>query len=170
MIIDLANLGNSVKKIELSFDQPDIDLEGELVTLEGVTHFSGETEKIGSRGRVRGEISTDVSFECTRCLEPIPRHLQIPFEAVFIDAAEEDTSSEKEVADEQLDESLVEDGRVDMAEVVREQILLAIPEQIFCRDDCRGLCAKCGANLNLIDCKCADDDIDPRWAALRNLR
>jgi uncharacterized protein len=74
------------------------------------------------------------------------------------------------VTDEALDESLVENGLIDTAEVVREQILLAIPDQVFCREDCKGLCPKCGANLNLIDCKCSDDDIDPRWAALRNLK
>ena len=170
MIIDLANLGNSIKKIELSFEPSEIDLKGELVKMDGTTRIRGETEKIDSRGRLRASISTDVNFECTRCLDPIARHLDIPFEAVFVDSADEDTAAEKEVADEHLDESLVENGKIDIAEVVREQILLAIPEQIFCTDDCRGLCAKCGENLNLIDCMCADNDIDPRWAALKNLK
>ena len=170
MIIDLANLGNTAKTVEVSFEPVEIDLASELVTLTGKTTFSGETERIDSRGRVRGTINADVSLDCTRCLEPIAKHLVIPFEAVFVDSSEEDTAAEKEVGDEQLDESLVENGQVDMAEVVREQILLAMPEQIFCREDCLGLCPKCGSNLNLIDCKCADDEVDPRWAALKNLK
>ena len=58
----------------------------------------------------------------------------------------------------------------DSVEVVREQILLAMPEQVFCWEDCKGLCPKCGTNLNLIDCKCADDEVDPRWAALKSLK
>ncbi|MEO7658752.1 MAG: DUF177 domain-containing protein, partial [Pyrinomonadaceae bacterium] len=90
--------------------------------------------------------------------------------AVFIDSGKQSTDYVAEVSDEALDESLVEDGKIDMAEVVREQLLLVQPEQIFCREDCKGLCPQCGANLNLIDCKCADDDIDPRWAALKNLK
>ena len=170
MIIDMANLGSTAKMVEVSFEPADIDLAGELVTLTGKTTFGGQTERIDSRGRVSGMIDADVVFDCTRCLEPIAKHLEILFEAVFVDASEEDTSAESEIADELLDESLVEDGKIDMAEVVREQILLAIPEQIFCREDCKGLCPQCGANLNLINCKCADDAIDPRWAALKSLK
>jgi uncharacterized protein len=94
----------------------------------------------------------------------------LPFRAIFVDSADEDVNAEAEVSDDALDESPVADGRIDMAEVVREQLLLAMPEQIFCREDCLGLCPKCGSNLNLIDCKCADDEIDPRWAALKNLK
>ena len=58
---------------------------------------------------------------------------------------------------------------IDLAEIAREQILLELPQQFFCKDDCRGLCEKCGRNLNLKDCDCEDDEIDPRWAALKNL-
>jgi len=57
-----------------------------------------------------------------------------------------------------------------MADVIREQILLATPEQVYCRDNCEGLCPKCGENRNLINCNCSDDDIDPRWAALKDLK
>jgi uncharacterized protein len=45
-----------------------------------------------------------------------------------------------------------------------------LPEQAFCREDCRGLCEKCGANQNLIDCKCEEKEIDPRWQGLRELK
>jgi uncharacterized protein len=57
-----------------------------------------------------------------------------------------------------------------LTELVREQILLAVPEQVFCREDCKGLCLKCSANRNLIDCNCEEKEIDPRWAALKNLK
>lgn len=170
MIIELANIGTTSKKIELGFDPAEIDLEGELVTLKGKTVITGETQRTGERATIQGTISTDVSLDCTRCLEPLAKHFHIPFKAIFVDASEEDTNAEAEIGDEQLDESLVKDGRIDMAEVVREQILLALPEQVFCRDDCKGLCPKCGASLNLIDCNCADDEIDPRWAALKSLK
>ncbi len=170
MIIDPANVGTTAKKIDLTFDPAEIDLEGEIVSLTGKVAFSGETQRLGERAHVRGAINSDVLLDCTRCLEPIAKHLEIPFDAVFVDASEEETNAEAEVADGELDESLVEDDKIDMTEVVREQILLAVPEQIFCREDCKGLCPQCGANLNLIDCKCAGDDIDPRWAALKNLK
>jgi uncharacterized protein len=59
---------------------------------------------------------------------------------------------------------------LDLTELAREQILLNLPSQVFCREDCQGLCQKCGANLNLIDCSCEESEVDPRWAALRNLK
>ena len=59
---------------------------------------------------------------------------------------------------------------LDLKEIIREQILLNLPEQVFCTPDCKGLCPKCGANRNLIDCNCNETEIDPRWAALKNLR
>jgi uncharacterized protein len=48
-------------------------------------------------------------------------------------------------------------------------LILETGEPVLCKEDCQGLCLKCGSNLNLIDCKCEDEQIDPRWAALKNL-
>ena len=79
------------------------------------------------------------------------------------------SDDEREVSVEELDTAVLEGYDLDLKEVVREQILLALPEQAFCREDCKGLCEKCGANRNLIDCKCTESDIDPRWSALKNL-
>src|SRR5258708_29218883 len=146
MIIDLVNFGNVAKKIDLAFDPGEIDLEGEIVSLAGRAAFSGEMQRLDEKAHVRGIINADVSLNCTRCLDPIAKHLEIPFHAVFVDATYEETNSEAEIADELLDESLVLDGKIDMAQVVREQILLAVPEQIFCREDCKGLCRQCGGN------------------------
>jgi len=170
MIIDLANVGTTAKKIDLTFDPAEIDLEGELVSLSGKIAFGAETQRLDDKAHVHGLINADVSLACTRCLEPIAKRLEIPFHAVFVDANEEYPNAEAEIADDLLDESLVEDGSINVADVVREQILLATPEQVFCDPGCKGLCPQCGANLNLIDCKCADDDIDPRWAALKSLK
>lgn len=170
MIIDLASIGTSRKAVELDLGPTGIDLDGESVSLTGLLSFKGETERVNGRAHVRGSIDADVAVDCTRCLEPVAQHLAIEFDDVFVEAAAEPVDPESHVEDDELDESLVEDGRIDIADVVREQILLAVPLQIFCSDDCKGLCPQCGGNLNLIDCKCADEDIDPRWAALKNLK
>jgi len=170
MIVELASIGKTPKTIEEKFEPDDIDLSGENVSLRGPVTFTGETVQAASRAHVRGRLEADVALDCVRCLEPVEQHLDIELDSIFVDAAEETDRTEVEVTDEALDESLVENGLIDTAEVVREQILLAIPDQVFCSEDCKGLCPKCGANLNLIDCKCSDDHMDPRWAALKNLR
>ena len=58
---------------------------------------------------------------------------------------------------------------IDISEDVRQTILLAVPLKLLCRDDCRGLCAGCGANLNTEACRCEAADTDPRWDSLRSL-
>jgi uncharacterized protein len=170
MIIDLDSVGNVPKVIEAVFEPANFDLEGENVELTGPVKFSGEAQLQALRVHIRGTVTADVLFECTRCLEPVAKHLEVPFESVFVDSAYEPNAKELEATDAALDESLVEGGEIDLKEVVREQILLAVPIQIFCREDCKGLCPKCGANLNLVNCNCSDDEIDPRWAALKSLK
>ena len=170
MIIELANVGMVAKKIELEFEPSEIDLDGEDATLTGKAVFGGEAQQIDGKVHVRGTVIADVSIDCTRCLESVAKRIEVSFDDIFVDLSEEPDADEIEVSTSELDESLVLDGKIDIAEVVREQILLALPDQVFCREDCKGLCPKCGANRNLIDCKCADDEVDPRWAALKNLR
>lgn len=169
MTIDLASVGVEPKKIDVAFDRSEIDFEGENATLAGDVLFKGETYLIDGKVHIRGNMNAEVSVDCTRCLEPAVKYIDVSFDDVFVDAAQESKTSETEVGIENLNESLVQEGRIELAEVIREQILLALPDQVFCREDCKGLCPKCGANLNLIDCKCADDGIDPRWAALKKI-
>jgi uncharacterized protein len=58
---------------------------------------------------------------------------------------------------------------IDVDEIVKEQILLAVPTRMLCREDCKGICPECGADKNTGECNCVTDEIDPRWAALKDL-
>jgi uncharacterized protein len=170
MIIDLSSVRSERKKIERTFGVEEIDLDGEDVKLTAPVEVVADISKIDKKTSLGGTITTAISRDCTRCLEPVTGGLMFEFATSFLDAAEEDAKADAEVDPEDLDVSLVEDGKVSLADIVREQILLALPIQNFCREDCKGLCQKCGANLNLIDCKCSGEDIDPRWAALKSLK
>ncbi len=169
MIIDLASVGKNPKTIELEFEPANIDLDDGMQLAENAA-FNGEISRDGTRTRVKGNITTVVSTDCSRCLEPVAKDIDLEFEAVFVDAADEPTDDEIEVTVEELDESLIADDQIDMSEVVREQLILAMIEKVLCKEDCKGLCPQCGGNRNLIDCKCEENVIDPRWAALKNLK
>jgi uncharacterized protein len=168
MKIVLANVGVSPKPVREEFAPESIDLDGEAV-MDGPAEIDAQYYDQDGKVRLAGKILADVTVECTRCLEPQEKSLEIDFAAIFVDADKEQTDEEREVEPEALDESLVIGGEVDTAEVVREQILLALPEQVLCKDDCLGLCPICGENKNLIVCSCGRDEIDPRWAALKEL-
>ncbi|MBV9215208.1 MAG: DUF177 domain-containing protein [Acidobacteria bacterium] len=168
MIIELASVQVSPKKIEEKFAPDEIHLEGEG-RLIGQAAVSGKVFRDGDKVHVSGAISANVELACTRCLEPVEHHLDIAFDDVFVEAASETRDEETELSPDAMNESLVVGGKVDLAETVREQIILELPDPVLCSEDCKGLCPKCGENRNLIDCKCESDDIDPRWAALKNL-
>jgi uncharacterized protein len=120
--------------------------------------------------RVAGEFSTKVELLCARCLEPIARDVAKKFDLLYrpqgADAGKAElsvTAAEAEVSYYQGDELLLED-------VLREQVLLALPLKAICREDCKGLCPHCGKNLNQEQCNCAEPLEDPRWAALKDIR
>lgn len=170
MIIELFSVKDSPHKFEFLFAPEEIELEQENVKLIENVKIIGELTKGIVRIETHGTIRAKAEIECTRCIQPIEKELEIPFKASFIAPEHFTEAKEAELHESDLDVSVYEDDKIDLTELVREQIILNLPEQIFCREDCKGLCAKCGENRNLIDCKCEEKEIDPRWAALKNLK
>ena len=120
--------------------------------------------------RVAGEFSTRVELPCARCLEPVSCDVSKKFDLLYrpqgSDAGKEElsvTAAEADVGYYQGEGLLLED-------VLREQVLLAIPLKTICREDCKGLCPHCGKNLNVDPCNCAEPMEDPRWSALKDIR
>ncbi len=169
MVIELESITRDPKVVALTVAAGGIDLEIDGTTLKRDIEFEGSTERIAEKAHLRGRFTTETEIECARCLEPVTKSLEIEFDDVFVDPANEGVADEMAVAEADLNESIAIDGKIDVAEVIREQIILTLPEQTFCRADCKGLCPKCGENLNLIDCNCTESESDPRWAALKNL-
>ena len=170
MIIELFNVKNSPHEFEFSLAPTEIELEQPNARLIDNVKTVGELTKGIAQIDVEGVISAKAEIECTRCLEPFEKDLEIPFKASFVTPEHFTEEKEAELNEADLDVSVYEDDKIDLSELVREQIILNLPEQFFCSEDCKGLCDKCGANRNLIDCKCIEKEIDPRWAALKNLR
>lgn len=115
-----------------------------------------------------GQADCRVTGECARCLEDYGFEIAVPFSFVMVPHAELREGDEAEEEDVHL--SYYRGPEVDLWPLVREQIILALPTQPLCRDDCRGLCAQCGANLNVTTCACPASAGDPRLAVLRGLR
>jgi DUF177 domain-containing protein len=120
--------------------------------------------------RIKGDLSTRLELTCARCLEPVTLDVKRDFELLYrplgSDAGREElsvTAAEAEIGYYQGDGLLLED-------VVREQVLLAVPLKAICREDCKGLCPHCGKNLNSGTCSCEEPVDDPRWAALKEIR
>ncbi|HEX8249720.1 MAG TPA: DUF177 domain-containing protein [Pyrinomonadaceae bacterium] len=167
MIIDLIQLTEP----EIAFDfttQPDLEEESARITKPVKT--VGRLRKGIVQVDVEGRISGEIEAECTRCLRGVTHQLDTPFKAAFVTEENYTSEREAEVRRDDLDVSIYDGEKIDLTDLVREQILLDLPTQILCREDCRGLCQRCGANLNEVNCDCEETETDPRWAALKNLK
>ena len=126
----------------------DIDLRLEAV-MEGVL--------------VTGTAEADLEGECSRCLEPIEDTVHVDLQELFV---YDDPGHERRGDDQDDDVSRLEDDLIDLEPLLRDAVVLALPFQPLCRDDCPGLCAECGARLADDPDHRHDAPIDPRWAAL----
>lgn len=120
-------------------------------------------DNLESRFVLRGELVARGTATCDRCLGSFPLVFPVPVELVILRDAggehDDDDAGDTPVIHQRQ-------GEVDLTEAMREAVALAVPIQHVCRDDCRGLCATCGADLNRETCDCPQDDVDPRWAGL----
>ena len=111
-----------------------------------------------------GTISLKVMIPCARCLTEVETPLEISFDE------EADMKLSEEARKEALDESIYIHGyELDIDQLVYGEALLAWPVSVLCREDCRGLCKRCGQNLNLRTCSCEQSDLDPRMAKIRDI-
>lgn len=170
MIVDLKTLEDLQSSFNLELKPEEIDLENESAKLTGKVRAEGIISKGLAETEIRGEIRAEAEIDCSRCLKTVETALKIPFKVGLVRMENFSEKGEKELDTDDLDVSVIEDDLIDLKELVREQIILALPAQVFCREDCKGLCRICGADKNLVNCKCEDEEVDPRWSALKDLK
>lgn len=168
MNIDL-NSFDSEKAIDVTLPADAIDLELANARVTGPVAIGGIAIKTSEGVALTGRLSGSVEIECDRCLEAVERPFDIELDLEFAPTEQLEGDANLELHSEDMKVDAIEGSQIDLVQIAREQILLDLPQQFFCKDDCKGLCEKCGTNLNLKDCDCEDDEIDPRWAGLKGL-
>ena len=171
MRIEVDRLSERGEAFAHTYAPGELALEEEGLSLTVPVSVEGRATRKGSEVRLRGRIRTTVEVACDRCLRPVPFAVEEEFD-VRLEPAETETESEEqaELQPEDLDVSVYEGDAVDVDELAREQILLALPTRLHCREDCKGLCPTCGADLNETNCACEQKQTDPRWAGLAALK
>lgn len=170
MIIDLIAMENSPHRFAAAVAPAEIDLESEGVVLKNAARIEAVVTRHIAQADVEGKISVEAELECSRCLLSVGKNLEFSFSIGFVAPEHYSAAKELQLRADDLEIAVLDDNKIVVAELVREQILLNLPEQIYCRENCQGLCPQCGENRNLIDCKCEEKEIDPRWAALKDLK
>jgi uncharacterized protein len=106
---------------------------------------------------VTGPVSGVMKLSCARCLKPFEQGFEVQVQELYAAGAEPED-----------DEYPLVEGQVDLEPLIRDVVVLAMPFAPLCRPDCKGLCARCGGDLNLGECTCPPE-ADPRWAPLADL-
>jgi uncharacterized protein len=172
MLITLQELELHDVQFKVDIPAGEIDYDGKVMQAS-VLHSEGAAKLLDhSLGeiRVQGNLKVIVGATCDRCLEAVTLPIENHFDLVYMPSAEAAKGGEDEI-----DEAGVEIGYYDsrglaVNDVLREVVLLALPMQLVCGEECKGICAMCGQNRNQRECHCHPEPPDDRWNKLKSLR
>jgi uncharacterized protein len=162
MIIKISNLSNG----EHSFV-----FEDKVDVLDLVKPFYGKYKSIVALNKLHDQLIISVSsdfkvkYQCDRCGCDFKSTLKSDYKMVYL-------MNEKPEETDSINVSYLsrDADKIDLKNDVREFALLSVPMKTLCKDDCKGLCSKCGTDLNKEQCKCTNEEIDPRWKPLMELK
>ena len=120
--------------------------------------------------RLRGRVTGRLDLACARCLEPVAQDVKREFELLYRPLGADAGRDELSVTDAEAEIGYYEGDGLLLEDVLREQVLLAVPLKVICRDNCKGFCPRCGKNLNQEPCSCTAPIEDPRWEGLKEIR
>jgi len=146
-----------------NFSQIDFDFERPLQSEVRVW-------KAGPSVLIRGRVETALRLQCVRCLKEFSFPISSTFELTLLPLKETPTLEEVELGGEDMESSFYEAGEIHLSEIACEQIFLEIPFKRLCQEDCKGLCPKCGKDLNVCSCECAKEEFVSSFSALQKLK
>jgi uncharacterized protein len=169
LVLDTRELGRrpgSERRLTLTAPAPaDLGIEVLRVPEGSPIEFDMRLEAVVEGVLVTGTARAGLIGECVRCLEEISREITADFQELFVYDDEDSAGEETEDGET----SRLEGDLLDLEPVLRDAVVLALPFQPLCQDDCPGLCAECGARLADDPEHDHEEQIDPRWAALQKL-
>ena len=177
LVFDTHELGRrpgALQRLTRTVDAPkDLGIQGVIGVPEGApVELELRLESVMEGVLVTGTSRAVAKGECVRCLEPLELELEAEFQELFSYPDADDRGRPKadpaDDAEEDEDMFFIEDGLFDLEPVLRDAVVLALPMQPVCQDDCPGLCSQCGARL-ADDPDHHHDAVDIRWAALQGL-
>ncbi|MGB7924693.1 MAG: DUF177 domain-containing protein [Pyrinomonadaceae bacterium] len=171
MRIELDKLDETGGQFAHAYEPEELLLDDEHARLTGAPEISGRARLAGGQVRLRGSITARAEVDCDRCLKAVEIPVETRFDVTYAPAADYTAETEAaELQEEDLSLSVFDGESIDIDELVREQVLLALPARALCREECHGLCPICGADRNQDACACEAKEVDPRWSALKDLR
>ncbi|HEX6501268.1 MAG TPA: DUF177 domain-containing protein [Micromonosporaceae bacterium] len=162
---DLPRRPGAMRAVQRSVAAP-TDLGLELIRVPQGTELALDLrlESVSEGVLVSGTATAQVEGECARCLRPVTSTVEVPLQELY--AYEHSTTDETAEEDEV---GRLQDGLIDLEPALRDAVVLALPVNPLCRDDCPGLCPECGVHWDELPAGHSHQQVDPRWAALSKL-
>ena len=170
MRLDLSKIRTARERYEKVYDRSAFASDSESFRVVAPVALAFDIDKDKQQFRLAGSVETTLELPCSRCLEPFSWPVEAAFDLRYQPHAQNTGEGEREIEEDDLTTAFYENDEIDLGQLVREQFYLSLPMKPLCRDDCNGLCAVCGMNLNRGTCDCKREWEDPRMAALRELR
>jgi len=170
MKLDLSHVPESGLEFNVELEAAEVDMTGTDADLAGNLRLQGRVLKAGEEMVLDGVLRGAFKLTCSRCLKQFVQPLEFPVSATYVQTTEFPPGARADAAfDDDARIAFLGDD-IDLIAGVREDLMLNIPLKPLCSEDCRGLCPRCGADLNEEECGCAQEPGDPRLAALRAIR
>ena len=170
MRIEVDRLEELGGKFSEAYEVDSLPLGEADVRLMEPAEVRGRIKRSGEEVELRGELHAKIESLCSRCLQPVELPIHAEFAERFVPAVSWRGEEQHELQEEDLNLAVFDGAAIELNDLVREEILLAMPGQILCGEDCKGLCPACGIDRNAGSCQCEDSGGDSRWEKLRNLR
>jgi len=167
--IELDSLEGATKSFSHVYGSGELDFFDERVRLSAPPEISGQLLRKGSQIFLNGRLKALAQVDCDRCLRAIDVPVQTKFNLQYVTAAEYQRMHAAALEESELELSVFDGETIDVDEIAREQLLLAVPTRSLCRADCKGFCPVCGVDRNLKECNCQSAETDLRWAGLKDL-
>lgn len=172
MFISLQQLEQKPVRFNVDVAPDEIEFDSNLQQSSKL-HAEGSAQLI-SRAlgeiRVQGDLAVTMNAACDRCLETAAISVDRKFDFVYVPATEATSGGEKEVDEAGIEVGYYDGPGLELNEVLREVVLLAMPMQLVCSEACKGICPACGQNRNQVDCGCHPEPADDRWSKLRAIK
>jgi uncharacterized protein len=169
--VDLKDLDQKVS-LEGTFDPGVIEFGAEGIRQVGPLTWSATAERAGEEIRIAGNLTGTMESNCSRCLEPARYEIQKTFDLFFRERDENlfDEDQDVELTEEDTRTAFFTGTQLAIGDVLREQVVLALPMKALCRVDCKGLCPVCGTNWNQNTCSCSGEVFSPHMEKLLEIK
>ena len=168
--LNVAKIRDAQERFEQVYAPEQLACADETFRVAAPVTLAFDIYKDKDQFRLIGTVQTTLELPCSRCLEAFTWPVDSSFDLRYQPHARNTGEGEREIEEDDLTTAFYENDTIDLGQLMREQLYLALPMKPLCGDDCKGLCPTCGSNWNKGTCDCSNQSEDPRLAALKALR